>query len=102
MAQVPPARTALEDAQDRPADAADLAAKVDWGMTHPEEVAQMRRAARAEYEAKYRSERNYELLMQIYDRVIGKKSSRESERARGFDGQTAGAAETSEREGTTK
>ena len=30
----------------------------------------MGRAARAEYEAKYTAERNYQLLMSIYQRVI--------------------------------
>ena len=30
----------------------------------------MRHAARAEYEAKYTADRNYQLLMQIYERAI--------------------------------
>ena len=30
----------------------------------------MGRAARAEYEAKYTAERNYQILMEIYERVI--------------------------------
>ena len=30
----------------------------------------MGRAGRAEYDAKYRAERNYEILMQIYKRAI--------------------------------
>jgi hypothetical protein len=34
-------------------------------------MAAMGRTARAEYEAKYTAERNYEMLMQIYRRAIG-------------------------------
>jgi glycosyltransferase involved in cell wall biosynthesis len=52
-------------------DAEDLAQKVEWAWTHPEEMAAMGRAARAEYEAKYTAERNYEMLMEIYGRVLG-------------------------------
>jgi glycosyltransferase involved in cell wall biosynthesis len=50
-----------------PGDAGDLAAKVGWAWAHPQEMAAMGRAARAEYEAKYTAERNYETLMGIYD-----------------------------------
>ena len=53
-----------------PGDADDLAAKVKWAWAHPEEMAAMGRAARAEYEAKYTAERNYEMLMAIYQKVI--------------------------------
>ena len=51
-------------------DAEDLAAKVEWAWAHPEEMAAMGRAARAEYEAKYTAERNYPMLMEIYQRAI--------------------------------
>jgi glycosyltransferase involved in cell wall biosynthesis len=53
-----------------PGNADDLAAKVEWAWAHPEEMAAMGRAARAEYEAKYTAERNYQMLMDIYRRVI--------------------------------
>ena len=53
-----------------PGNADDLAAKVEWAWAHPEEMAAMGRAARAEYEAKYTAERNYTMLMEIYERVI--------------------------------
>jgi glycosyltransferase involved in cell wall biosynthesis len=53
-----------------PGDADDLAAKVEWGWSHPEEMAAMGRAARAEFEAKYTAERNYEMLMEIYEHVL--------------------------------
>jgi glycosyltransferase involved in cell wall biosynthesis len=53
-----------------PGDPTDLATKVEWAWTHPEEMACMGRAARAEYEAKYTAEKNYTMLMQIYERTI--------------------------------
>lgn len=53
-----------------PGDANDLAAKVDWALAHPNELADMGRRARAEFEAKYTAERNYELLRDIYRRVL--------------------------------
>lgn len=57
----------------RPGDPEDLAAKVEWAMAHPAEMEGMRSEARAEYLAKYTPERNYEMLMEIYERVIGGK-----------------------------
>jgi len=53
-----------------PGDAADLAAKVHWVQQHPEEVRAMGASARSEYEAKYTPERNYRLLMSIYERAV--------------------------------
>jgi glycosyltransferase involved in cell wall biosynthesis len=53
-----------------PGDADDLTAKVEWAWTHPREMEAMGRAARAEYEAKYTAERNYQMLMGIYRRVM--------------------------------
>jgi len=62
-----------------PADAGDLAAKVEWAWTHHEEMTTMSRAARSEYEAKYTAELNYEMLMKIYQRVLpgGKATGKE-------------------------
>lgn len=54
----------------RPGDPQDLAAKVEWLLSHPQELARMRREARAEYEAKYTAERNYQMLMEIYEGVL--------------------------------
>lgn len=54
----------------RPGDPDDLAAQVEWALTHPTELAQMRKRARAEFEANYTAERNYQLLMDIYERAI--------------------------------
>jgi glycosyltransferase involved in cell wall biosynthesis len=53
-----------------PQDAGDLAKKVEWAWAHPEEVSEMGRNARAEYEAKYTAERNYKMLLDIYQQVI--------------------------------
>jgi hypothetical protein len=38
-------------------------------------MAAMGHAARAEYEAKYTAERNYQMLMEIYQRVLGARGS---------------------------
>ncbi len=54
-----------------PGDSDDLAAKVEWAWTHPERMEEMGREARAEYEAKYTAERNYQMLMDIYKRAMG-------------------------------
>lgn len=54
-----------------PGDADDLAAKVEWAWTHPDEMDEMGRAARVEYETKYTAERNYVLMMQIYEQALG-------------------------------
>jgi len=54
----------------RAGDPLDLAAKVNWAWSHPEVVAAMGRAARAEYEAKYTSAQNYKILMSIYERAL--------------------------------
>jgi glycosyltransferase involved in cell wall biosynthesis len=53
-----------------PGDASDLAAKIDWAIAHPEQMARMGRAARVEYEAEYTPERNYEMLIDIYEDAI--------------------------------
>jgi glycosyltransferase involved in cell wall biosynthesis len=53
-----------------PGDPENLAAKVEWAWTHPREMEEMGRQARAEYEAKYTSQRNYELLMETYRGAI--------------------------------
>jgi glycosyltransferase involved in cell wall biosynthesis len=58
----------------RPGDPEDLAAQIEFILTHPDELAQMRREARSEFEAKYTAERNYQMLMNIYERVMGLKA----------------------------
>ena len=48
---------------------ADLAAKAAWAASHPDEMAAMGRAARAEYEKSYTPGSDYARLMHIYDGV---------------------------------
>lgn len=51
-------------------DPTDLATKIEWAWTHPDETREMGRNARAEYEAKYTAERNYQMLMAVYQQVV--------------------------------
>lgn len=53
----------------RPSDPTDLATQIEWLLTHPQELSQMRQEARAEFEAKYTAKDNYNRLMQIYHSV---------------------------------
>ena len=50
----------------KPGDVEDLAAKLAWAESHPEEMIRMGRAAREEYETRYTPERNYAELIEIY------------------------------------
>lgn len=54
----------------RPGDPADLAAQVERASTHLINSAQMRQEARAEFEAKYTAEQNYQMLIDIYQTAI--------------------------------
>ena len=53
-----------------PGDADDLARKVEWAWTHPNEMRDMGRNARSEYETKYTAERNYTMLVDVYQQAI--------------------------------
>jgi len=55
-----------------PGDASDLADKVQWAWTHPEEMTLMGQRARAEYEDKYTPRANYRMLMGVYEVAIAK------------------------------
>jgi glycosyltransferase involved in cell wall biosynthesis len=57
-------------------DAEDLARKVEWAWNHPLELSQMGRAARAKYETEYDAEKNYSLLMEIYEQALSTCASR--------------------------
>ena len=57
----------------RPGDPENLVSQLEWILTHPAELAQMRREARAEFEFKYTAQRNYQMLMDIYERVLNAK-----------------------------
>jgi glycosyltransferase involved in cell wall biosynthesis len=51
-----------------------LAERVAWAWDHKPEMEDMGRRARAEYESKYTAERNYRMLMEIYQRSAGTRS----------------------------
>ena len=53
-----------------PGDAEDLAKKVSWAWKNPDQMQMMGRKARLEYEAKYTAERNYQMLIEIYNRAM--------------------------------
>jgi len=53
-----------------PGDAEALVDAVAWAISHPAELAAMRRAARAEYEDKYTAEANYDQLMATYQHAL--------------------------------
>jgi glycosyltransferase involved in cell wall biosynthesis len=61
----------------RPGDSEDLARQVRWAFEHPEELRKMRSAARREYEAKYTPERNYRMLMEIYELAVENSKRRQ-------------------------
>ncbi len=54
----------------RAGDADDLARQMLRATTNDAERLAMRRGARAEFEAKYTAERNYDRLLQIYEQAI--------------------------------
>jgi glycosyltransferase involved in cell wall biosynthesis len=53
-----------------PGDAQDLAQTAEWAWNHPKELLQMGRAARRKYESDYTAEKNYSLLMEIYEQTV--------------------------------
>jgi glycosyltransferase involved in cell wall biosynthesis len=53
-----------------PGNAQDLAQKVEWAWDHPEQMTEMGRQARKEYEDKYTAEKNYPVLMEIYQHAV--------------------------------
>jgi glycosyltransferase involved in cell wall biosynthesis len=58
-----------------PGDPADLASKVEWAWAHPNEMAGMGAQARGEYEEKYTPEKNYKILMKIFDRAMNGRTA---------------------------
>jgi glycosyltransferase involved in cell wall biosynthesis len=63
----------------KPGDPEDLARQVRWAFDHPEELRAMRANARREYEEKYTAERNYKMLMAIYEMAIENSQRRRRE-----------------------
>lgn len=60
-----------------PGDHHDLAQKARWMIENEEKVIEMGKSARAEFDAKYTAERNYEILMGIYERAIENRRLRD-------------------------
>jgi hypothetical protein len=58
----------------QPGSAVDLAAKVGWAWSHPEEMRRMCQNARAEHVAKYRPLANYEMLINIYRGAMARRA----------------------------
>lgn len=73
-------RTGLLFRRDDPQDLAD---KVTWLWTHPEERAAMSRGARREFEQKYTAERNYRALMGIYALATARSGEPDGARSTG-------------------
>ncbi len=57
-----------------PRDTDDLITKVEKAWSDHEFISAMGKRARAEYEAKYTAERNYEMLMEIYKQALARKT----------------------------
>jgi glycosyltransferase involved in cell wall biosynthesis len=55
-------------------DSSDLAEKVQWAWSQPSELAAMGKEARREYETCYTSERNYAMLMDVYEQVLSQST----------------------------
>ncbi len=53
-----------------PGDSSDLARQVTWMLNQPDACAQMRRNARAEFEANYTATANYKQLVSIYSNLL--------------------------------
>jgi glycosyltransferase involved in cell wall biosynthesis len=63
-------------------DAEDLSRKIEWAWNHPNDLKQMRQECRSEYELKYSADRNHQLLMGIYDRVLSGNGCHSSNKPR--------------------
>jgi glycosyltransferase involved in cell wall biosynthesis len=64
-----------------PGNPAELANRVQWAWSHPEEMRSMGRHARREYLNKYTAEKNYPLLMEIYQRATATEPAASLEEA---------------------
>ena len=57
-----------------PGDPIELASKIQWVVENPDACVEMGRNARKEFEEKYTEERNYKMLMNIYEKVLERKA----------------------------
>jgi glycosyltransferase involved in cell wall biosynthesis len=53
-------------------DAENMADRVQWAWSHPQETGTMGFSARAEFESKYSAERNFGMLTDIYESVLSR------------------------------
>jgi glycosyltransferase involved in cell wall biosynthesis len=60
-----------------PADPEDLAVKMKWMIENEDARLEIGKNARKEFEEKYTAEKNFEILMNIYKKVIGKQTTNE-------------------------
>jgi glycosyltransferase involved in cell wall biosynthesis len=60
-----------------PGNADDLARKAEWAWTHREDMSEMGKQARREYEAKYTPVSNYKMLSEIYRLAIQNHHARQ-------------------------
>jgi glycosyltransferase involved in cell wall biosynthesis len=60
-----------------PGNVEDLACKMEWAWTHPREREEIGQAGHAEFAAKYTAQRNYRMLMDIYQRALRSRGGAE-------------------------
>ena len=53
-----------------PGNAQELADKIEWAWNHPEQIREMGNCAREEFLQKYTADKNYPLLMNIYQQTL--------------------------------
>jgi glycosyltransferase involved in cell wall biosynthesis len=58
----------------RPGDPEHLAQRVEWALAHPEDLREMGRNARREYESRYTPQRNYGLLLEVYETALRRRA----------------------------
>ncbi len=58
----------------RPGDAEHLAQRVEWALAHPEDLREMGRNARREYESRYTPQRNHGLLLEVYETALRRRT----------------------------
>jgi glycosyltransferase involved in cell wall biosynthesis len=55
-----------------PGNEEDLAGKVEWAWSNPSSMVAMGKSARHTFETRYTAEKNYDMLMQIYDETMSR------------------------------
>jgi glycosyltransferase involved in cell wall biosynthesis len=68
----------------QPGNPDDLAEKVAWAWNRPDDLEEIGRGARLEYEAKYTEEKNYEQLMRIYETAMSWRAAETSPDPQGY------------------